>query len=864
VVRGGRGVALGLCVTADILERFDPHTLLYLDWQRKWLDTARPAQIVPDSDWTEIGYMAGRGFGKGLALDTPVPTLSGWTTMGALRDGDELFDESGRVCRVVKAHDPYQPVDMFRITFADGSQIDADGDHLWYTLTHADRKQMLRHGVTRVPSEWPAFRISLRDAWGNITGERGAEVRDTRTIAATQTHSARGDRNHCIPVAAPLALPEADLPIDPWLLGYWLGNGETRGGTIYAGSYGGLFDDEHVIARQPTARIKRLGDKGHSIVAVPGLTAALRKLGLPGNKHIPAVYLRASEAQRLDLLRGLMDSDGHAEAKVVEFCSTRRVLADGVFELAASLGERPVLAEDRARLNGRDCGPRYRVTWRGARHNPFSLPRKRDRLQPLGKQARRHDHRMIVSVEPIEARTVRCITVDSLHATYLVGRALIPTHNTRVGAEWLGRAVFEDPTGHASCVIAPTYQDVKFTCFEGESGLLSVIPPDLIIHYNKSDLVITMRNCAGGESQIRGFTAEKPDRLRGPQHCRGWYDELAAWPYADEVWAMSEFGMRLGARPQVLWTTTPKPREIIRKLTTPKDGRVIVRGSTYDNKANLPKSFFDNLEQYEGTVLGRQELHGELIDPEESGIVKRSDFRLWPASRSLPKLEFIVMSLDTAFTEATLDKRTGDADPTACVVLGSFSDREGGRHLIVLDFWQEHLGFPDLVKRVKREMNTAYGDDQDTALIKPLIGSSKPLGSGRKPDLLLIEDKGSGISLRQTLEREGLIAYAYNPGRADKLTRLHMVSHIFHRKRIWLPESAKFTGQPRTWVEPMLAQLCAFTGPGSTKHDDAVDAMTQAVRLMMDKQLVTVLKTPPKSATAPQPPASRAVNPYAA
>lgn len=445
-------------------------------------------------------------------------------------------------------------------------------------------------------------------------------------------------------------------------------------------------------------------------------------------------------------------------------------------------------------------------------------------------------------------------------AGFLAGRGF---GKTRVGAEWMGRAVYEDPSGLPSCVIAPTYGDVRFTCFEGESGLLSVIPPELVVKYDKSDvLMITMRNCAGGTSTIRGFTAEKPERLRGPQHCRGWYDELAAWQYDQETWDMAMFGMRLGSNPQVLWTTTPKPKELIRSLSKPQDARLLVRGSTYDNKANLPDSFFKALEQYEGTTIGRQELHGELIDPEESGIVKRSDFRIWPAGKPLPKFEFILLSLDTAFTEATFDQRSGDPDSSACIVLGSFADKEGGRHLMVLDCWSEQLGLPDLIKRVKRELQVAYGDDQDTALIKPLVGSAKPMTSGRKPDLCLIEDKGSGISLRQTLERDGIIAYAYNPGRADKLTRLHMVSHIFHRKRVWLPESEKVSGKPRTWCEPMLAQLCAFTGPRSIKHDDYVDAMSQAVRLAVDKGLVTVLKEH-KSATV-LPPARPVSNPYAA
>ena len=440
---------------------------------------------------------------------------------------------------------------------------------------------------------------------------------------------------------------------------------------------------------------------------------------------------------------------------------------------------------------------------------------------------------------------------------YLAGRGF---GKTRVGAEWLGRATYLDPDGFDGAVIAPTYQDVKFTCFEGESGLLSVIPPALIKAYNKSDLVIEMFNATGGVSSIRGFTAEKPERLRGPQHTRIWCDELAAWMY-DDVWDMAMMGLRLGQHPQVLWTTTPKPKELVRKLVKAKPGRVIVTGATYDNRANLPDSFFDQLAQYEGTTLGRQELYGELIDPEESGIVKRSHFRLWPHDKPLPRFDLIVMSLDTAFTEKTMDRRSGDPDPTACSVWGVFA-HEKRNNVMLLDCWEEHLGLPDLMRKVRRELNTAYGDDDDTALIKPLFGSGKPVTSGRKPDILLIEDKGSGISLRQMLEREGIEAYAYNPGRADKLTRLHIVSPIFARRMIWLPESAKHPGQPRNWCDPLVHQLCSYTGPGSIKHDDFVDSTSQALRLMMDKRLLDSVQARKDELGGPPPKPVR--NPYAA
>jgi predicted phage terminase large subunit-like protein len=449
---------------------------------------------------------------------------------------------------------------------------------------------------------------------------------------------------------------------------------------------------------------------------------------------------------------------------------------------------------------------------------------------------------------------------DWAECGYLAGRGF---GKTRVGAEWITRAAFEDPSGFDSCVIAPTYGDIAITCMEGESGILSVLPPELLIEHNKSGMFIKLKNVAGGVSTIRGFTGERPERLRGPQHCRGWFDELAAWQYDQETWDMAMLGMRLGAKPQVLWTTTPKPKDLIRKLSAPQEGRIIVRGSTFDNKTNLPDSFFKQIEQYEGTTIGRQELYGELIDPEDTGIIKRSDFRLWPAKKPLPALDYIILSLDTAFTEATYDKKKGDADSTACVVIGSFHDKDGLSQLLLLDCWSEQVGMPDLIRRVKKELNVSYGDDQDVALIKPMFGGAKPLTSGRKPDLCLIEDKGSGISLRQMLEREGIEAYAYNPGRADKLARLHMVSHIFARKRVWLPESDKFPGRPRTWVDPMLAQLCAFTGPNSIKHDDYVDAMTQCVRLCIDKRLVSVVKETKKVAID-RPPPKILQNPYAA
>lgn len=436
---------------------------------------------------------------------------------------------------------------------------------------------------------------------------------------------------------------------------------------------------------------------------------------------------------------------------------------------------------------------------------------------------------------------------------YMAGRGY---GKSRTGAEWLGRVSWECTNELPRCVVAPTQNDVRFTCFEGQSGLCSVIPPECVKVYSSSDLVLELNNGV----TIRGFSAEKADRLRGPEHADAWLEELGAWGKdAEYTFDMMQMGLRIGPHPRFLWTTTPRPTALMRRLTTPKAGRVIVRGSTFDNKANLSKTFIDNLAIYEGTKIGRQELYGELIDPEESGIIRRSQFRLWPVGKPLPKFEIIIMSLDTAFTEKTLDSK-GDPDPTACSVWGVFKDAKRTQ-VLLLDCWEEHLGLPDLMRKVKREMQYAYGDDEDEALIKPLIGRAKPASSGHKPDILLIEDKGSGISLRQMLAESGIEAYPYNPGRADKLTRLHIVSPIFFQKRIWVPESSKLPGQPTTWATALISQLCSFVGEGSIKHDDFVDSTTQAMRLLMDKGMISLLKEQPSDATERPPPEVRQ-NPY--
>lgn len=409
---------------------------------------------------------------------------------------------------------------------------------------------------------------------------------------------------------------------------------------------------------------------------------------------------------------------------------------------------------------------------------------------------------------------------------------------TRCAAEWVWWEAWSHP-GTRWLVSAPTSGDVRDVCFEGDSGLLNVIPQPLIETYTKSLHELRLIN----GSIIKGIPASEPERFRGPQFHGGWLDELAAWDYLDDAWDMLQFGLRLGKNPRLICTTTPKPKPLIVDLVA-RDGQDVVytTASTYDNLQNLAPTFQKQILQYEGTKLGRQEIHAEIIDPEEAGIVKRDWFKLWPAEKPLPKFEYVVQSYDCATSDKTHN------DPTACVVLGIFKPSEDKPlAAMVVDCWEEHLQYPDLRPKVVEESKSIYGDENE-------------FGHGKKVDLVLIEDKSAGISLIQDLQRAGVPVRSYNPGMADKMQRLNIVAPIIKRGRVYVPESMKKSGFARDWVEPLISQLCAFP---EVRHDDLVDATTQALRILRDMGFLDIDPVYNDESSYSDDSKPKRVNPYA-
>lgn len=206
--------------------------------------------------------------------------------------------------------------------------------------------------------------------------------------------------------------------------------------------------------------------------------------------------------------------------------------------------------------------------------------------------------------------------------------------------------------------------------------------------------------------------------------------------------------------------------------------------------------------------------------PAGGGLIKREHFRLWPADKGLPHCAFIVQSYDTAFTEKT------SGDPTACTTWGVFKPEINPANrdpspwcVIMLDGWAEHLAYPDLRKRALREYHTEYGEPP------------------RVPDVVLIEDKGSGQALKVDMARAGIPVRTYNPYKADKTARVHMVLPLIEAGRVYIPESQKRKGEPCSWVEPLLRE-CSFFPKG--EHDDLVDTMTQCLIMLHDNSFLSI------------------------
>lgn len=385
-----------------------------------------------------------------LALDTRVPTLNGWTTIGKLQLGDKIFDVDGNVCSVTYMTPVMSNHNCYELELCDGSRIVADEQHLWETTagkTFTGNSGSIRMPKLRCDSGRSAvFTLHHKRynvcPWNDIDKEEKFKLklnemlekyplRATKTAIRTtkelyDTVRTFDRSNHSIRLCGALNTETEELPIDPYVLGIWLGDGRSnRGHVVFA------VDDAELLGY--------IEDCGREVMVMPhdkkllrftikGLTTELNKVGLIDNKHIPNIYLRASIPQRIELLKGLMDTDGTCtKTGECRFSSSFTMLAHDFYELITSLGIKAHI-----HIHKTLCKPNYIISFKAYNDFPvFKLQRKIDRQIERPQFNGQNNQRYVREIRPVESVPVKCIEVDSPTHLFLVGNSMIPTHNTK-------------------------------------------------------------------------------------------------------------------------------------------------------------------------------------------------------------------------------------------------------------------------------------------------------------------------------------------------------------------------------------------------------------------------------------------------
>ena len=350
-----------------------------------------------------------KGWGKAEHLDNVVPTPDGYRRFGDLKVGDYVYGSDGKPTRVIQVHPTIEDYGYI-IKASDGSFGTFHENHTFVVGEFTGRgRYETELSVGDMQTKGVTFDRAL------TKGRTKATNPGVSRFALQEPPSLYGE--------------DKGFTIDPYVLGFWLGDGDSDCGRVTINA----VDFQEVESHLPLGNTaQQWNDRRTAVrITVPGIKTKLRELDLLGNKHIPEEYLRSSAESRLALLQGLMDSDGHIEANGVraEYCTTNKSLAIGISELLFSLGYRPRMSVGEAKLYGRVVSSKYRVRFRPQMDKPPArLQRKLARIKPVRKNLQ---PRVITKITRTEKPVLmRCITVDAADGQYLTGTSHWVTHNS--------------------------------------------------------------------------------------------------------------------------------------------------------------------------------------------------------------------------------------------------------------------------------------------------------------------------------------------------------------------------------------------------------------------------------------------------
>jgi predicted phage terminase large subunit-like protein len=715
------------------------------------------------------------GSAKALALDTPIPTPDGWKSMLQLKVGDQVFGKDGKPCNVTWKSEIFKNRPVYNVVTDCGDVIVADRDHEWLVRLCGKRP------VHKIKETWELCR--------------------------------RRAKRPMIEGSCALELPESELPIDPYVLGIWLGDGNSEGGRVTCS-----VEDQKFIRPE----IERLGYSvtSHSVdtnFGLLGIRKYLSEMMLLHNKHIPDIYMRSSVGQRMALLQGLIDSDGTVCQKrgCTTFCNTNKKLALQVRELVRTFGVKAGWSESRAKIYGKDCGAAYKVSFYLT--GSARLPRKRE----LTRNQYRTPGTYIDVYEAGYDHTV-CIEVDSPDHMFLCGKSMTPTHNstyaTVIAPTWAmgkwpgtqvilasyatpiaktlgsrGRFIVEQNSfrGAFNATIDKRYQAKEMWALDNGSSYMS------------GGLLSGLTG-----NRARGVVIDDP--VKGRQAAESKVErERTLAAFQDDLTTRLIPGAW-----QILIQTRWSPEDLAGGIL-PEDyhgqsGPVLCRDGMVWNVLNIPgkcEQADDPLGRKIGEYLWPEWFDADfwrMYEPRPGDEDSPSDRRWSALFQQRPKAESGNMFEEKDFNRYELGREPGGLNLYCASDYATLEDEgdntehgvaglDNREHLYIVDWFygqvQTDVGINELLNLAKKwNVRQGFGE---TGIIRQAI---EPAFKTAK--------RQAGVRL--TIE--------YLPTAGKKTTKALSFQHMVRSGKVWIPNCP--------WGDRLIAQLCDF--PGKSR-DDGVD-----------------------------------------
>lgn len=456
-----------------------------------------------------------RQTGKALDVETPIPTEFGWVKMGDIKVGDKVYAPSGKLVEVTFATEYQLKRKCYEVVLDTGKSVIADADHIWTVIDKKTNKKI--------------------DITTQEMVDNGISIWEQSRYKIEKTNPIEGITKK--------------LHIDPYLLGYWLGDGHSEYGRITHHK-----DDSGIVSHMNKFYpvVNTIIDKRNSNVLTTtahGLTTDLRKYDLKFNKHIPVDYQFSDIEQRTSLLQGIMDSDGCVNKKgPCEITLKSKTLIDDVYSLLCGLGFKPKMKEKI--VNGVIY---YRVTFSAYSDKgicPVRLERKKKNLIPSCDDTRT-DYLYIREINEVESRPVKCIQVDSDDHLYLCGKEFIPTHNTTATSIYLAHYVTFNEAKNVG--ILAHKASMSREVLERTKQILELLPDFLqpgIVEWNKGSIELE-NGCA-----IGAYSSD-PDAVRGNSFALIYVDECGFIDAWDDTWKAILPVISSGRNSKIVLTSTP-------------------------------------------------------------------------------------------------------------------------------------------------------------------------------------------------------------------------------------------------------------------------------------------------------------------